>query len=62
MNGPTMLQTTLRAAEQFGQRVDVVLDFDDLVVGGLDAGDLLDHLLHALPVAAGGDEGHVVFA
>ena len=48
MNGPTMLQTNLCAAEQFGQRLDVVLDLDDLVVGGLDAGDLVDDRLHAL--------------
>ena len=39
-----------------------MLDLNDLVVGGLDAGNLVDDILHALLVASGGDEGDVVLA
>src|SRR5262245_2083353 len=52
----------LRAAEQLCQRLNRVLDLDDLVVGGFDAGNLLDDFLHLGRIAAGGDEGNVVFA
>ena len=38
-----------------------MLDRDDFVVGGLDAGDLLDHGLDLRRIAAGGNEGNVVF-
>jgi hypothetical protein len=47
------------ALEQFRQRRDRVLDFDDLVIGRLDARDFFDHGLRARHVAAGGDEGNV---
>ena len=50
------------AGEQLGQRLDRVLDLDHFVVGGLDARHLVDHLLDAVLVPAGGDERHVVLA
>ena len=59
---PHHVRDDLRAAEQLGERVSVVFDLDDLVIRGLDAGDLIDDLLHALLVASGGDEGDAVFA
>ena len=52
----------LRAAEKLGERRAAVLDLNDLAVRGLDAGNLVDDILHALLVASGGDEGDVVFA
>ena len=42
----------LRAVERGGEGIRVVLDADDLVVGGLDARDLLDDGAHAIGVAA----------
>ncbi|MDP3293508.1 MAG: hypothetical protein Q8M37_02065 [Nevskia sp.] len=39
-----------------------MLDFGDLVVGGLDARHLVEHFLDALGITAGGDERHAVFA
>jgi hypothetical protein len=39
-----------------------VLDADHFVVSGFDAGNFFDNGLHLGLVAAGGDEGHVVFA
>ena len=52
-----------RTGEQLGQRRDVVGHLDDLVVSGLDAGDVALHRgLQLAAVAAGGDEGDVVLA
>jgi hypothetical protein len=50
-----------RPVEEIAQRLDRVVDFDDLVDGGLDPGDVVLHrLLHALAAAPGGDEGEAV--
>jgi len=51
-----------RALEEAGQRRHVVSDLDHLVVGGLDAGDLVDDGLDLLAVAARGDERDVELA
>ena len=60
---PDHVADDLGALEQFGQRVDRVLDLDDLVVGGLDAGDFRLHRgVQLLGAAAGGDERDVVLA
>ena len=52
----------LRAAEQVGQRGDIVVDLDDVVVDGLDAGNPVQDLLDAILVPAGRGERHVVLA
>ena len=49
----------LRTVEQVGERVDGVLDLDDVVVGGLDPGDPADDVLQQVLVPAGGDERDV---
>jgi hypothetical protein len=51
-----------RAVEEFRQGGDVVGDFDDLVIGGFDAGDFVDDGFGAGGIPAGGDEGDVEFA
>ena len=53
----------LGAGEQLGERVDLVGDLLDLVVGGLDAGDVgLHGGLELVGAAAGGDERDAVLA
>ena len=51
-----------RALEQLCQRFDRVLDFDDFIVRGLDARNLVDDGLDLGLVAAGSDEWNIVFA
>ena len=63
LNGPTVLQTTEAPAKSSLRASGVVADLDDLVVGGLDAGDVgLHRVLQLAAVAAGGNEGDVVLA
>jgi hypothetical protein len=52
----------LGAGEQFDQFIDGAASFGDLVVGGLDAGYVIHHLLDPGPVPASGNEREVVFA
>ena len=50
------------ALQQRGERVDLVRDLDDLVVGGADARHVREHVLDLRAVTSRGDEGYVVLA
>ena len=52
----------LRPPEQLGQRLDGMFNLNDLVIGGFNTGDLVDHGLGPCLVTTGRDEGNVVFA
>src|SRR4029453_10115028 len=51
----------LRTLEQLGERFDRVLNLGNFVVRGFDTGNFLDDGFHFGGVAAGGNEGNVVF-
>ena len=52
----------LGAAEQAGERLDIMLDPDHFIIGGFDAGDLVHDRLHPGLVTASGNEGNAEFA
>ena len=56
------VEDDLRAVEELGQGLDVVRDLDDLMLDGVDAGNLVHGLLDTGLVPAGRDERDVVLA